>query len=59
MKEKMIQYVKERYPEAIIDCYYESKWGKELQFYYNKNADDVYTCVCMAGTNELKLYTEF
>lgn len=59
MKEKMIQYVKERYPEAIIDKYINTRWGKELQFYCNKNADDIYTCVCEAGCNELKIYTEF
>ena len=53
MKEKMVKFVLERYPNASDFYYIESEWGKELQFLPNSRAMDCFSCVYKNGTMQI------
>lgn len=57
MKEKMMKYVMERYPNAAEFRYMESVYGCELQFLPNSRAMDCFSCVCKNG--RLQILREF
>lgn len=53
MKEKMIEFIKTRFPKAVLEDYYESKWGKEQQFRPCEESEETYTCICKNGNIEV------
>lgn len=53
MKEKMIEFIKTRFSKAVLEDYYESKWGKEQQFRPCDESEETYTCICKNGNIEI------
>lgn len=53
MKERMIEYIKTRFPKAVLEDYYKSKWGEEQQFRPCKESEETYTCICKHGNIEI------
>ncbi len=57
MKEKLEAFIKETYPDAVLDNYIKSRWGEEIIFYPHPKAEHPYTCV--AKGNKCEILTEF
>lgn len=54
----MERYIKERYPKAIFDYYFETAHhGTELQFWADENAEDVFSCLLKDG--KMEIFEEF
>lgn len=53
MKERMIEYIKERFPEAVMEDYFTSKYGEEQQFRPCEESKETYSCICKHGNIEI------
>lgn len=57
MNEKMVEFIKERFPKAILEDYFTSKYGEEQQFRPCEKSNETYTCICKRGN--IEILTEF
>ena len=49
----MEQYIKERYPKALFDAFFDTAFGTELQFWTSEYSEDLFSCVMKDGTIEI------
>lgn len=47
------QYIKERYPKAVFDAFFDTVFGTELQFWTGEDSEDLFSCVMKDGTMEI------
>lgn len=49
----MEQYIKERYPKALFDAFFDTVFGTELQFWTDEKSENLFSCVMKDGTMEI------
>ena len=49
----MEQYIKERYPKALFDAFFDTVFGTELQFWANEDSENLFSCVMKDGTIDI------
>ena len=49
----MERYIKERYPKAVFDAFFDTVFGTELQFWTSEKSEDLFSCVMKDGVMEI------
>lgn len=53
----MERYIKERYPKAVFDAFFNTVFGTELQFWTSGDSEELFSCVMKDGT--IKIVEDF